>query len=255
MTFEDFLTEFSGQGTGYMTPRPIMPAAIGMPASGEGYVPPQLEQFVPAGDALPFSMNGNAPPAPANAPNAGMESAPREAAPPPSMRDLGMPRQLGRKQYGDLFNPYAATVNAGRQMFAPPDPNAPPVEQAPRYLSHTGQTAPGGMTPGQSYGGGQDAQGSEMARRFPRAHALQQRLSQMQAMQSMQPQMEAQMAREKADTELSLMKQKGALEQEAMRRKFDNTEAQMGQQMRKSQLQQVQRRMNPPQPQSVRPPR
>lgn len=197
---------------------------------------------------------------------AGAPQAAPQAAPPQPIGQ-GLPKQITRPRNQDIFGSYVSTYDAGRQMGQEPAPLQPgqpgwgqpaPEEASPFYLSHTGQTQPGGMNQGQDFGGQVDPRDAEMARRFPRAHALQQRLNQMRAMQSMQPQLEADLARQKADTELSLMKQKGAMEQETMQRKFQMTEAQMDQQQRKSDMQMRQQAMQQrmaPQPQSVRPPR
>ena len=113
-------------------------------------------------------------------------------------------------------------------------PQAQTPPEQPVYLDNQGNTAP---PSGQLQPPPPSPVDEFMARYMPRSHSLGQQLSQVQGMQTMAPQLEADMAQQKADTELSLMREKGALEQEAMRRKFKNTEMQMQQQERKTQMQ------------------
>lgn len=217
----------------------------------QGQSPPYMQQ-------KPFpSRMGGVPPAPPPAltgPGGGMSGPPLSAGGQPAPVQMpgrmtpqnptgGLPRPIIQPKNDALFGTYTSTYQRGRQMGqepVPPQPGQPgwtgqPVQQPPEqpfYLDNAGNTAP---PTGQAQP--MSPQDQWMAEKFPRSVSLAQQLSQVQGMQTMAPQLEADMAQQKADTELSLMREKGALEQEAMRRKFKNTEMQMQQQERKTQMQ------------------
>lgn len=209
----------------------------------QGQSPPPYMQQKP----FPNRMGGTLPPQ--GAPQPMMQGA--QPMPPAQMPGRmtpqdpagGLPRPIIQPKNDALFGTYVSAYQRGRQMGQEPpapQPGQPgwtgqqqPPAQSPFYLDNTGNTAPptGQMAQPLS------PQDQWMAQHFPRATSLAQQLNQARTMQSMAPQLEADMAQQKADTELSLMREKGALEQEAMRRKFKNTEMQMQQQERKTQMQ------------------
>lgn len=210
----------------------------------QGQTPPYMQP-----KPFPNRMGGTAAPAPVPV----TQGAPIQSAPEqmpgrmtPQNPTGGLPRPIIQPKNDALFGTYVSTYQGGRQMGQeppPPQPGQPgwagqPAAQSaqqPFYLDNAGNTAPptGQMQP-------LSPEDQWMAQHFPRATSLAQQLNQMRTMQTMAPQLEADMAQQKADTELSLMREKGALEQEAMRRKFQNTEMQMQQQERKAQMQRQQ---------------
>ncbi len=146
----------------------------------------------------------------------------------------GLPRPIIQPKNDALFGTYTSTYQRGRQMGQEPVAPEQASAEQPFYLDNAGNTtAPTGQAQPQPM----SPEDEFMAQRFPRSVSLAQQLSQARMTQTMAPQLEADMARQKADTELSLMRERGALEQEAMRRKFKNTEMQMQQQERKTQMQ------------------
>lgn len=216
-------------------------------AQGQGQSPPFMQQ-TPFPNRLGGVAPAPAPPPAMTGPGGGMGGPPLSAGGPPPPVQMpgrmtpqnptgGLPRPIIQPKNDALFGTYTSTYQRGRQMGQ--EPVVPEQQSAqPFYLDNAGNTtAPTGQVQPQPMPQPLSPADQWMADRFPRSVSLAQQLSQVQGMQTMAPQLEADMAQQKADTELSLMREKGALEQEAMRRKFKNTEMQMQQQERKTQMQ------------------
>lgn len=190
--YNDYLTQRRGP-----TPYTTRPAALtsGMPGVLPATLPnPAPQQQIDPTTGLPFAPAWpvGMGPAPGTTPPA---VTPPPVEPPPDPRlprpegpaPYEMPRPFMRtaRQVGNpgLFDPYANTVNAGRQMFTPQqtDPNAPPPN---RSLVPPWQQ--GGQM-GQQYGvQPEDPRDRMMREKFPRASAFHDTLMRRQ-MQPQQP--------------------------------------------------------------------